>query len=160
LVHFRQELETLADTGDVPPEQIRDTLEALEGDIREKAIAVAMFCRNLEADAGAIREAGKAMLARADRVQRRAENVQAYLLFQLQAAEISKIECPWFKIAVRKNPPAVVIDDETLIEDRFKVAPEPPAPRIDRKAIADELKAGGEVLGAHLAQGERLEIKE
>ena len=39
-----RELEALADTtDDLPPEVIRDTLEALEGTIQQKAISVAAF---------------------------------------------------------------------------------------------------------------------
>ena len=160
LVNYQHELEVLADSGDVPPEQIADTLNALEGDIKEKAVQVAAFSKNLEATAEAVREAAKAMLARADRIQKRAESVQAYMLFQLQAAGITKIEAPWFTVAVRKNPPSVVIDDEAQIPPEFIYQPEPPAPRPDKQAIARALKAGTDVPGAHLLQNERLEIKQ
>lgn len=159
LVKYRAELEALADSGEVPPEQIADTLEALDGELQDKAIQVAAFTRNLEASADAIREAGKAMLARADRIEKRAESVRAYLLFQMQAAGITKVECPWFTLAVRKNPPAVAIDDEAAIPTEFIVQPPPPAPRPDREAIKRALKAGEDVPGCRLTQSERLEVK-
>jgi hypothetical protein len=159
LVRYQHELEMLADSGDVPPEQIADTLEALEGDINEKAVNVAAFTRNLDASADAIREAGKAMLARADRIAKRADGVRAYLLFQMQAAGISKIECPWFTLAVRKNPPGVAVDDETAIPAEYIVQPPPPAPRPDKDAIKRALKDGQDVPGCRLTQGERLEIR-
>lgn len=159
LVAYRNELETLADSGEIPPEQIADTLNALEGDIQEKAVAVAMFSRNLEATAEAIREAAKAMLTRAERVQRRAESVQQYLLYNMQAAGITKIEAPQFVLAVRKNPPAVIVDDEAQIPADFMVQPAPPPPRPDKTAIKRELQAGHAVPGAHLLQSERLEIR-
>lgn len=159
LVRYQHELEALADSGEVPAEQIADTLEALDGDIQDKAIQVAAFTRNLEASATAIRDAGKAMLARADRIEKRAESVRAYLLFQMQATGITKVECPWFTLAVRKNPPAVAIDDEAAIPPEFVVQPPPPAPRPDRDAIKRALKAGADVPGCRLTQTERLEVK-
>jgi len=159
LVRYQHELEVLADSGEVPPEQIADTLEALDGDIREKAVQVAAFTRNLDASADAIREAGKAMLARADRIAKRAEAVRNYLLFQCQAAGITKIESPWFTLSVRRNPPSVVIDDEAAVPPEFIVQPPPPAPRPDKDAIKRKLKAGEDVPGCRLVQGERLEIK-
>ena len=161
LVRYQSELERLADSGDVPAEQIADTLEALEGDIKEKAVQVAAFTRNLDAAASAIREAGRAMLARAERIERRADGIRNYLLFQCQVAGITKIEAPWFVLSVRKNPPSVVIDDEAQIPAEF-IAPPPPAPppRPDKAAIGKALKAGGSVPGAHLMQTERLEIRE
>jgi hypothetical protein len=160
LTRFRAELQVLADSGEIPPEQIADTLEALEGDIREKAVHVAAFTRNLDVAATAIREAGKAMLARAERVEKRAEGIRAYLLFQCQANGISRIDSPQFTVSVRKNPPAVVIDDEAQLPAEYRVAPPPPPPRIDRTAISKALKDGVPVPGARLIQTERLEIRE
>ena len=160
MVRYRSELERLADSGEVPPEEIADTLEALEGDVRDKAVAVAAFTRNLDSSAEAIREAGLAMLARADRLERRADSVRNYLLFQMQCAQITKIESPWFVVSVRKNPPSVVIEDEILIPAELMVTPDPPPKRPNKMAIGNKLKAGEEVPGARLMQTERLEIRE
>jgi hypothetical protein len=159
LVRFQHELEELADSGEIAPEQIADTLNALEGDINEKAVNVAMFSKNLEATAETVREAAKAMLARADRIDKRAESIRAYLLFNMQAAGISKVESPWFTLAVRKNPPAVVIDDESLIPSDYYVSPAPPVPKLDKAAVKRAIQAGTDVPGAHLFASERLEIK-
>lgn len=159
LVRYQHDLQLLADAGEIPPEQIADTLDALDGDIREKAIDVAAFTRNLDATAQAVREAAKAMLSRADRIEKRAESIRNYLLFQCQAAGVSKIESPWFTLAVRKNPPSVVIDDETQIPPEYIVQPPPPAPRPDRDAIKRAIKSGADVPGCHLLQTERLEIR-
>lgn len=159
LVRHQHELQALADSGDIPAEQIADTLDLIEGDIREKAIDVAAFSRNLDATAEAVRAAAKAMLARADRIEKRAESIRAYLLFQCQAAGVTKIESPWFTLSVRKNPPAVVIDDEASLPAEYIVQPPPPAPRPDRDRIRRDIKAGIDVPGAHLLQTERLEIR-
>jgi len=159
LVRYQHELQALADSGEIPPEQIVETLDLIAGDLQEKAIDVAAFSRNLDATAQAVREAAKAMLARADRIEKRAESIRSYLLFQCQAAGISKIESPWFTLAVRKNPPSVVIDDEAQIPPEYIVQPPPPAPRPDRDAIKRAIKAGTDVPGCHLLQTERLEIK-
>jgi Siphovirus Gp157 len=160
LTRYQSELERLADSGEVPPEEIKDTLEALEGDIKEKAVQVAAMTRNLDASAEAIREAGLAMLARADRLERRADSIRSYLLFHCQVAGITRIESPWFVVRVCKNPPSVVIDDEILIPAELMVTPDPPPKRPNKMAIGAKLKAGEDVPGARLMQTERLEIKE
>jgi hypothetical protein len=162
LVDKHRALELLADSDDIPPEVIRDTLEGLDGEIREKSVSVAHFIRNCESTAEAIEEAAQQMLARAKRLKSRAQSVNDYLLFQLQAAGISKVESPYFTLQVKKNPPAVVIDSENLIPAKFMRTPAPlppPKPAPDKAAIAAAIKAGEEVPGAHSAQGERLEIK-
>jgi hypothetical protein len=159
LVRYQHELAALADSGEVPAEQVADTLDALDGDIQEKAVQVAAFTRNLDATAAAVREAAKAMLSRADRIEKRAESIRAYLLFNMQAAGVTKVESTWFTLSVRKNPPSVVIDDEAALPEQFIMQPPPPAPRPDRDAIKRAIKAGEDVPGARLTQTERLEIK-
>jgi hypothetical protein len=156
---YRQ-LERLADSEDLPPEVIADTLESLTGDITVKATNVAKFAQNLEYAAKAIDEAAVAMSLRAARFERRAEALRRYLLVNMQASGITKIEATEFTLAIRKNPAAVVIDDEAAIPPAFMVTPPPPAARPDKKAIAAALKSdAAAVPGARLDQSERLEIR-
>lgn len=159
LANQHQALNALAESDDIPPEVIRDTLDGLEGTLREKAVSVAHFIRNLEEVAGSIDLAAAAMLARADRLRARAVAIREYLLFNMQATGITKIESPFFTLAVRTNPLAVVIDDESAIPDAYKVQPPQPPPRVDRAAIAKTIKDGGSVPGCHGEQKQRLEIK-
>jgi hypothetical protein len=155
-------LEALESSDDLPPEVIRDTLDGLTGQLQEKATNVALFIRNLESVADAIDEAAATMQARGTRLRARAQSLQQYLLFNMQAAGISKVESPYFELIVKKNPPTVVIDSESLIPAEYMTQPEPlppPPPRPDKKAIAAAFKAGEEVPGCHVEQRERLEIK-
>ena len=162
LVGQYRALEQLESSDDLPPEVIRDTLDGLEGQLQEKATNVALFIRNLESVADAIDEAAATMQARGTRLRARAKSLHEYLLFNMQAAGISKVESPYFTLTVKKNPPTVVIDSENLIPERFMRKPEPPPPPKpvpDKQAIAKALNECQEVLGAHLEQRERLEIK-
>jgi hypothetical protein len=155
-------LEALADSDELPAEVIRDTLDALEGEIQEKSVSVAHFIRNAESTADAIEEAAQQMLKRAERLRNRAQSVTDYLLFHLQATGITKIESPFFTLSLRNNPPTVVIDSEADVPEQYKVQPPtPPTPpmRPDKKAIADAFKAGHEVPGCHVETRQRLEIK-
>lgn len=155
---YRRALETLADL-DLPEEVVQDTLEALKGEVEVKATNVAAFVRNLEALAEQIRQAEAQMAARRKAIESRAERVRQYLLANMQACGITKIECPWFVVAIRKNPPAVEIIDEAQLPERFLVSPPPPPPKPDKRAILEALKAGEEVPGARLTQGVRVEIR-
>lgn len=154
-----QRLKDLEDMGELAPEVIRDTLEALEGDLQAKATNVGYFVKNLEAHAEMIDAAAKAMQQRAERVRRRAENVRNYLLFNMVAAGLTKVEAPEFSIAVRKNPEAVVVSEFAEVPAEFMVRPDPPPPRPDKKLLKEALKSGREIKGVWLEQGDRLEIK-
>jgi hypothetical protein len=155
-------LEALESNEDLPPDVIRDTLEGLEGELRDKAVSVAHFCRNLMSTADAIDEAAEAMRMRGERLRKRAQSLQDYLLFHMIGAGISKVESPYFVLKVKTNPPTVVIDSESLIPAEYMTQPEPlppPPPRPDKKAIAAAFKAGEEVPGCHVEQRQRLEIE-
>ena len=56
---YLQALEALSELDDLPPEAIADTLAGLSGAWEDKALNVARFVRNLEAEATAIEEAKK-----------------------------------------------------------------------------------------------------
>lgn len=154
-----RELERLADEGEVPAEVLADTVEGLTGEIEVKAQNIAQFVQNLEASTGAIDQAIAEMKSRRDRIQRHADWLRGYLFTQMQASGISRISCPYFTLAIKKNPPKVVITDPGKVPGELYVYPVAPDPYPNKAAIAAKLKAGEAVDGAHLEQGERLEIK-
>jgi len=155
---FRQ-LHDLDGSEDIPADVIRDTLEGLEGDIKDKVHAVACMIENLGAEAEAIQDAANAMTARSKRVKARAESLKQYLLFSLQAVNMPKLKYNEFTVSVRDNPVSVKIGEDAVIPDEFMVTPEPPPPQPDKKAIKDALTSGREIPGAWLERGQRVEIR-
>lgn len=149
----------LLDMEDVPPEQLADTLAMLKGDIEEKATNLGFAVRNLQETSEAIRRAATAAIGRANAIDNRASSLLDYALIQLKAAGISKVEHPMLRMSIRTNPPKVIIDFEDSIPGEFMVQPPAPPPKPDKTAIKEAIKAGRDVPGAHLEQGERLEIK-
>ena len=144
---------------DLPPETVADTLEGLSGELEAKATNVAMFVRNLEATAESIKQAEAELAKRRKAIEARADGIRQYLLVNMLRTGITEIECPYFRLRVRDNPGSVMIDDVEAIPAEFMRQPEPPPPAPDKKAIADAIKGGRAVDGAHLAFGKRLEIK-
>lgn len=137
---------------------IADTLDGLSGDFEEKAIAVAKFARNLEAEAAAIDAAIKAMHERASATANRAAGLRKYLMDSMVATGIRKVSCPYFVISVRATPAAVVIDDEAAVPECYMVQPATPPKRPDKRAIAEAIKAEP-VEWAHLQKSTRLDIR-
>lgn len=144
---------------DLDEQTIRDTLEGCSGELEVKAVNVGMFIRNLEANAEQIKLAEKAMADRRKVIEKKAESVKQYLFDNMKRVEITKIDSPYFTLTIKKNPPKLVIDNPDEIPQEFIVTPPPPPPAPDSAAIKDALKKGIDVAGAHLEQGERLEIK-
>lgn len=155
---YRAVAERLADL-EMDEQTIADTLEGISGPLEEKATAVAAFARNLESSAEAIKSAETEMAKRRKAIEARASRIRFYLQTQMQRTGISRIESPWFKLALRDNPPFVAIDNEDLIPEQFMRSAPPPPAAPDKATIAAVLKAGGEVPGAHLERTQRLEIR-
>jgi hypothetical protein len=158
VAQYREAAAKLEDM-DLDEQTLADTLESLSGDLEVKATNTAMLVRNIEASAAAIKDAEAQMKARRTALENRAARIRDYLLANMMVAGVQKIECPYFKLAVRENPPAVDIYEPGLIPAQFMVTPEPPPPAPDKKAIAAAMKAGQEVAGCKLTRGTRLEIK-
>jgi hypothetical protein len=155
---YRAAAEQLQDM-DLPEEAVRDTLESISGDLEAKSINVASFVRNLEASAEQIKEAESAMAARRKAIEKRAASVRQYLLDNMLACGIKEIACPYFKLNVRENPASVVINEPALIPVEYMTDPAPPPPAPDKKLIAQAIKDGFDVPGAHLTRSKRLDIK-
>ena len=142
---------------------LADTLEGLRFPVEQKARNVALVIGNIEAHAKAAAEASKALAAKAKAADDRAEWLRAYLLANMQASGISKIEptadLPYFKIALQNNPASVLVHDAAAIPADYMRQPEPPPPAPDKKLILQALKDGYSVPGCELRQTQRVVIK-
>lgn len=155
---YRDAANTLAEM-DIDEQTLRDTLEGLSGDLETKAANVAAFARSLDATAEAIKKAEAEMAERRKKIEKRAASLREYIKTNMEACGISKIECPWFVLSIRNNPPAVQIEAPDMVPDAYKREIPTPPPEPDKKLIAQALKDGYDIPGCRLTQGTRLEIK-
>jgi len=144
---------------DLDDATFRDTFEGLSGELEIKATNVAMYIRNLEASAEAIKQAEKQMADRRKAKEAKAERIKSYLLDNMLRTGISKIDCPYFSISIRKNPPAVEVLNPDAIPAEYLDIPPMPAPVLNKNRLKDDLKNGVVVEGARLTQGHSLQIK-
>jgi hypothetical protein len=148
-------LDGLAELEDLPPEAIADTLEGLQGAFADKALAVARYVRNLEAEASAIEEAKKRMDTRAKAATWQAGRLKSYLKCELERTGL-KIKAPDLALRVQHNPPAVVVDDAAHIPAAFKQTET--VTKLLKAELGKALKAGEVIAGAHLERSTRLVI--
>jgi hypothetical protein len=148
-------LNDLAEIEELPPEAIADTLEGLQGAFEDKALNVARYIRNLEAEASAIEEAKKRMDTRAKATSKQAARLKAYLKAELERTGL-KIKAPDLALRIQNNPPSVVIEDQAQVPEQFKQTET--TTRLLKGEIGKALKAGEAVTGAHLEASTRLVI--
>ena len=155
---YKADMDKLSDL-DLPEETVRDTLEAISGDLQDKAKSIGSLVKHLEVISAGIKEAESQMAARRKAIDKRIESIKDYTLDVMVANQIERIETPYFNLSVAKNPPSVEIYDEAQIPDHFMRHPEPPPPAPDKKSILESLKYGEDVPGCRIKQGLRLSIK-
>lgn len=139
--------------------EINDSLASIELDIKDKAINVAKFLRNMEATAEAIKAAEGEMLKRRKALENRATALKEYLKNNMESTGIVKIECPFFKLSIAKNPAALDLFDTSAIPDEYKRTETVTTQHIDKAAIKKAITAGKQIQGARVTSGTRLVIK-
>lgn len=147
-------LSQMVDEGQLPVEAMNDTLEALGGELREKAKNVGAWIKNLEADVTALKDAETAMSNRRKSIQSKIDWAKDYLHSNMEASGITEIDCSLYSLKIKKNPPSVNIIGDVPKEYMIIKTTESP----DKKAIKELLENGGCEF-AELKHGTRLEIK-
>ncbi|TQV82822.1 siphovirus Gp157 family protein [Aliikangiella coralliicola] len=143
----------MADMDELDEEIINDTLSGIETEFNDKAIAVSGFFQNIEADIKAMKDAEKRIAARRKSKEKLVARMKDYLRENMEQCGIQKIECPEFRITLRKAMDVVTIDEiDDLPEDYVKTKIEKSA---DKTKLKADLKEGKSIPGAHLSKGKR-----
>ena len=130
-----------------------EELNQLEMERDDKIEGIALWIKNLEAEANGISEEMKSLKARKEAKERKAKNLRDYIQHSLAG---EKFETSRVSISYRKSS-SVDITDISLIDPdylRTKTTVEP-----DKNAIKAALKDGEEVEGARLVENVSMQLK-
>jgi septal ring factor EnvC (AmiA/AmiB activator) len=155
---YRRLAEMLAERHD-DEQLIADTLESMSGPLDERLENLAKMVRNMETAANGVEKTIDSLEARHAALRRGAERGRKLILELMQTSRRDRVTTALFSLAVKKNPPVVVVDRETDLPPAYLTQHEAPPPMPNKKAIAAALKAGIEVPGARTEQGVRLDIQ-
>ena len=130
-------------------ETIRDTVE---GEVDLKTAIHGALLSNIEDEAfiSGIEATITNLKSRLNRLKFRAETREKAIFTAMQVGEIQKVELPEATISLRRVPPGLDVTDEKLIPKEYWI---PQEPKLDRKKLKDDLKAGKSVAGAVLDNG-------
>lgn len=147
-----QDLAALADTGDEDlAVALRDTMEGIGGEFKEKGQALAMVTLNMDGDIEAIKTQIARLTDRKKVMENRQEALKEYLRVNMERTGITKITHPLFTITLGKGRPIVVIDEESKIPDEYMNTKVETTPK--KAEIAKAIKEGKTVAGAHSETG-------
>lgn len=133
-------------------------LAALEMSLEKKAGNIVYICAELEAFVEAAKAEEKRISERRKAAMGRVQRLKEYTKHCMEAAERDEIETGTHKIRLQQNNPKVVVDAEENIPPQFFTII-PATTQLDKKALADALKKGEVIVGAHLERGTSLRIR-
>lgn len=147
----------LLDDPTIEQEVITQALATIEADITTKAGDIAAVMQGIEADIEAVRAEEKRLADRRRTAENRIKWLKNYIQENMENCGIDKIKTPTFTLSIQNNPPRVEVADITKLPKKYVLETISYAP--DKKALADAIKAGESVDGAHLTQGRSLRIR-
>ena len=141
-----------------------DTLTGIEGEFDEKAESIAIYYRQLLAEAKMLKSEKAAIAKRQSQKEKQAESLKTYLFKSMQALGRQKIDMPRAVMSLKKNAPSLVIDDEiSFVEwaeehnlDHLLKYSMPEVKKNDVKALC---KKGEEIPFVHMESKQSLSIK-
>jgi hypothetical protein len=147
----------ISEDGELLQEHL-DNLDALQQEFEYKAVSVAAYIKNIEAEETMIAEAIKEMASRKSKLTNKIQSPSDYLQFNLQKLSINEIKTsPYFKIRLKTCPPSVDVFDENLIPAEFWR--EKTTTSVDKIMLKEVLNEGVDVPGATIQRKIKLEIK-
>lgn len=139
-------------SGEIPQDALQDTLEGIQEDFNDKAIAIRQVLKNM--DTTAIDEEIKRLQAIKKRVTTRKEWLTNYLRENMIECGIQKIDSDLVNITLRKAGKKLEIVSEKEIPANYQTLV-PASWTINRAQITKDLKAGIDVPGCELVDAKQ-----
>ena len=141
------------ETGEITDFEALDNLTIARD---EKIENVALWIKNLVAEAKAIREEEKSLAERRKAAENKAESLEKYLEQTLSGEKFSTAKVA---ISYRKSTAVNIADEETFAKTACPTYLVYQPAEIDRKAISEALKNGAIIEGAELVERNNMQIK-
>lgn len=155
------ELLQAIENGELPLEGISDTLEAIEGELDEKADNIGCLLKSIEAEINAFKAEEQRLAERRKRKEKSYESLKNYLSETLQRTGKMKIETTRNVISFRKSESAE-IDEAVFLawaRDNAKhLITSTYTEKANKTEIKKELKSGEEIPGAVLVIKQNLQL--
>lgn len=139
-----------------------EKLDTLQMEREQKLEGVALWVKDLKAEAEAVKAEADKLTARKKALDGKIESIKAWLLYALGGEKLKTARCNVYQMRTKK----VVIDDEQALVDMFLTSDalkekylRIKEPEINKTALSDAMKNGFEFEFAHLEDSESVVIR-
>lgn len=140
-------------------EALEDALNNLDEDIEIKLENYAKIIKNFESDIAGLKAEEERLAKKRKAMENSIKHMKERMTIAMQQTGKLDIKGELFKFKVQANPPAVVMDVNYIedVPEKYLIAQDP---KIDKKKLAEDLKAGVDLEGvAHLEASASVRIR-
>ena len=141
------------ETGEYFDEEMLDNLEM---DYEEKLENVALFCKNLDAEADAIAAEAKILSERAKAKRNKSERLKGYMATSMVSMNKTELDKPKVRLSFRKSTSVNVYQEDSIPAEYIN---EKVTKSVDKTAIRKAIKNGETIPGANLVESLNLQVK-
>lgn len=158
LFNLNEQYEALRNQIDegIDPEVLKDTLESIEASIDIKVDNTIGLIRSVEGDIETVDKEIKRLQTLKKQRENLKNKIKSYLQDMLEYRQLQNYRTSTNYIYKRRNAPSVHITNEKLIDKSYFIEQ---APKLDKKALKEDIQNGADVHGAELRESESLVIK-
>lgn len=140
-----------------------DTLEGIEGEFDEKAESIAIYIKQLKAEANILKFEKSAIAKRQSQKEREVEKLAAYLLNAMKAIGRSKVDMPHAVVSIRNNAPSLIVDNEaefvSWAQENNDSLLEYIMPKVKKNDVKKLCKNGEAIPFVHMESKQSLSVK-
>lgn len=140
-----------------------DTLEGIEGEFDEKAESIAIYIKQLKAEANILKFEKSAIAKRQSQKEREVEKLAAYLLNAMKAIGRSKVDMPHAVVSIRNNAPSLIVDNEAEFvgwaQENNDSLLEYIMPKVKKNDVKKLCKNGEAIPFVHMESKQSLSVK-
>ena len=138
--------DSVDENGEVGEVDLTELLQ-LQEDRKTKLENIALYIKNLDAEAKAIKEEEEKLTKRRKSIENKADRLRALIIASMKEAGDDKLETARCKAKIKDNEQTEIIDLEQIPEEFISIKTEK---KPDKTAIKKAIKAGQTVAGAQI----------
>lgn len=159
-----KEFQALVDSGEIEMADALDTLEAIKGDIDDKADNIACILKGMTAEAEAIKAEENALEKRRKAIEGKCKDLKEYLSKELLKANKPEVLTPRNKITFRHSSALEILDEKALeawAKNNLEYGAVEVVPQVKyrKENIAAALNGGMKVPGVEIVERQNIQIK-
>lgn len=146
-----------SENNELDQETINDTRESIKYLLEEKSEQLELILKEQEMKEEKCKEISRYYAEKAKETKDKKDAFKRMIMETMENLGVKKIETATGTFTIRKNAPALIIEDNRLIPEKFKTIVQ--ETKIEKTEIKKALKDGAEIEGVRLESSQSLLIK-